>query len=229
MNAIDLAPRPHFRHTGFASAMLACPLIAILRGVTPDEAVPVALALVDAGFRAIEVPLNSPDPLRSIRLMRDAVPADVIVGAGTVLRPEQVAAVADAGGALIVMPHSDQAVVRAAKDAFLACTPGVATPTEAMAAYFNGADALKIFPADTLTPATLKAWRTVIPPDIGLMPVGGVTPHNMGAFLRAGASGFGIGAALYAPGAALTTVAANATSFVRAVHKASEGDWSDPH
>ncbi|RKP47823.1 2-dehydro-3-deoxy-6-phosphogalactonate aldolase [Pararobbsia silviterrae] len=226
MQCIEAGPRAHFRHTGFASAMFACPLIAILRGLTPDEAVPVGTALVNVGFRAIEVPLNSPDPLRSIRLLRDALPADVIVGAGTVLHPGRVKDVADAGGALIVMPHADLEVVRAAKDASLACTPGVATPTEAIAAYFNGADALKLFPADTLSPAVLRAWRAVIPEDIGLMPVGGVTPHNIDAFVNAGASGFGIGGALYTAGTPPTQVSDRAMRFVHAIRKSSASGGS---
>jgi 2-dehydro-3-deoxyphosphogalactonate aldolase len=219
--------RPYFRHMGFAASMLACPLIAILRGITPDEAVAAGHTLVEAGFRAIEVPLNSPDALKSIRLMRDALPADIIVGAGTVLAPQHVKSVADAGGTLIVMPHADLEVVRAAKSASLACTPGVATPTEAIAAYLNGADALKIFPADAITPAVLKAWRTIIPADIGLMPVGGVTPRNMASFIQHGASGFGIGAALYTPGVSIEALAQRATDFVRAIHQASDSDGPD--
>ena len=127
-------------HTGLQTAMAHCGLIAILRGITPAEAVPVAQALYEAGFRLIEVPLNSPDPLASIRAMRDALPADCLVGAGTVLNPDDVARIKDAGGELIVMPHSDLAVVRAAKAAGLASCPGVATPTEAFAALAAGAD-----------------------------------------------------------------------------------------
>ncbi len=137
------------------------PLIAILRGVTPEEVLPIGRALVAAGFAIIEVPLNSPRPLESIALLRQTLGDGVLVGAGTVTTAEAVDAVAAAGGRLIVMPHSDPAVVRAAQAAGLACTPGIATPTEGVAALANGADALKLFPAELLTPAVLKALRSV--------------------------------------------------------------------
>src|SRR5260370_18321915 len=184
-------------HTAFAAAMHTCPLIAILRGLTPDDAASTGRALYQAGFRAIEVPLNSPDPLRSIRTLRDTLPPEVLVGAGTVLLPSQVSEVAAAAGTLILFPHSDPAVIRAAKAAGLACTPGVATPTEAFAAIFNGADALKLFPADRLSPSTVRAWRTVIPSQMRIMPVGGVTPGSVKAFIEAGAGGVGPGGRPY--------------------------------
>ncbi|WP_175104312.1 2-dehydro-3-deoxy-6-phosphogalactonate aldolase [Pararobbsia alpina] len=194
--------------------MHTCPLIAILRGLTPDEAAPIGQALFEAGFRAIEVPLNSPAPLESIRRLRAALPREVLVGAGTVIYPSQVREVADAGGSLIVMPHSDPEVILAAKAAGLACTPGVATATEAFAALFNGADALKLFPAEQLSVATLRAWRTVLPQEMRLMPVGGVTPANLESFVTAGAGGFGLGAALYRPGYNASRVSENANLFV---------------
>jgi 2-dehydro-3-deoxyphosphogalactonate aldolase len=135
------------------------PLVAILRGLVPDEAVATGRAIVEAGFRVLEVPLNSPRPTDSIALLAAALGPDVLVGAGTVMTPAQVDAVADAGGRLIVMPHADTAVIRAAKAAGLLCVPGVATPTEAFAALAAGADGLKLFPAEQAAPAVLKAWR----------------------------------------------------------------------
>lgn len=211
---------PLLPHTRFAAAMHTCPLIAILRGLTPDDAAPTGRALYQAGFRAIEIPLNSPEPLRSIRTLRDTLPPEVLVGAGTVLLPSQVSKVADAGGTLIVMPHSDPAVIRAAKAAGLACTPGVATPTEAFAAIFNGADALKLFPADRLSPSTLRAWRTVIPSQMRIMPVGGVTPGSVKAFIEAGAGGFGLGGSLYQPGFQAELVGENANLFIACLEDA---------
>lgn len=190
------------------------PLIAILRGITPEEAVPVGMALVQAGFAIIEVPLNSPEPLESIRLLSAKFGSEVLVGAGTVLSPGAVTDVARAGGRLIVMPHSDPAVVRAARAAGLACTPGVATPTEGFAALANGADALKLFPAELLGPSVVKAWRSVFPRTTALLPVGGITPDNMGNFVAAGAAGFGLGSALYRAGVSAAEVATRAQRFV---------------
>lgn len=199
-----------------ASAMRQCGLVAILRGVKPDEVVPIGLALSEAGFRTIEVPLNSPEPLASIRALRDALPAEVLIGAGTVIRPEDCAAVAAAGGQIVVMPHSDAAVIRAAKAAGMACAPGVATLTEAYAALAAGADALKLFPAEALAPAALKAWRAVLRPPVALLPVGGITPEGIAAYAAAGASGFGLGSALYKPGDSAAGVARQAAAFVQA-------------
>lgn len=200
----------------FHQALSECGLIAILRGLRPEEAVAIGRALYDTGFRLIEVPLNSPDPLRSIRALRDALPADCLIGAGTVLRPESCPEIAAAGGQLVVMPHSDPAVIRAAQAAGLACAPGVATPTEAFAALAAGADVLKLFPAETLGPAGLKAWRAVLTPPIAIVPVGGITPESIGPYLAAGASGFGLGSALYRPGDTPAQVATQATAFVQA-------------
>ena len=192
------------------------PLIAILRGIAPDEAVPVGLALAEAGFRIIEVPLNSPQPLRSIELLARALGSRCLVGAGTVMSAAQVAAVEQAGGRLIVMPHGDPAVIRAAKSQGLLCAPGVATPTEGFAALAAGADALKLFPAELLSPPVLKALRAVFPGDTLFLPVGGITPQNLAAYAAAGASGFGLGSALYKPGLAVEQVRANARAFVEA-------------
>ncbi|UJW80020.1 2-dehydro-3-deoxy-6-phosphogalactonate aldolase [Hydrogenophaga sp. SL48] len=199
----------------FHQALQQCGLIAILRGLRPEEAVAIGRALYDTGFRLIEVPLNSPDPLASIRALRDALPADCLIGAGTVLRPEQCAEIAAAGGQLVVMPHSDPAVIRAAKAAGLACAPGVATPTEAFAALAAGADVLKMFPAEALGPVGLKAWRAVLTPPIAIVPVGGITPESLGAYAAAGASGFGLGSALYRPGDTAADVAAHAAAFMQ--------------
>lgn len=192
------------------------PLVAILRGITPDEAVPVGLALAEAGFRIVEVPLNSPQPLTSIeRLARELGPR-CLVGAGTVMGAAQVDAVAQAGGRLIVMPHGDPAVIRAAKSHSLYCAPGIATPGEGFAALAAGADALKLFPAELLTPPVLKALRAVFPSEVLFLPVGGITPQNLAAYVAAGASGFGLGSALYKPGATAQQVASRARDFVGA-------------
>ena len=192
------------------------PLVAILRGLTPDESVEIGRVLVDAGFRMLEVPLNSPQPFESIRRMSEALGDEYLVGAGTVLDPANVKKVADAGGRLIVMPHADVAVIRAAKEAGLYCVPGVATPTEAFAALAAGADALKLFPAEQASPAVLKAWRAVLPKDLAVLPVGGISPDNMGPWLAAGAGGFGIGSSLYAPGRPASDVATRARAFADA-------------
>ena len=200
------------------------PLIAILRGVTPAEVVPIGCALVEAGFAIIEVPLNSPEPLASMRRLRDALDDEVLVGAGTVTAASQVREVAEAGGRLIVMPHGDPAVVRAAKHAGLHCIPGIATPTEGFAALANGADALKLFPAELLTPRVLRALRSVFPRETRLLPVGGITPETMGDYVAAGADGFGLGSALYARGDAVETAAAKARHFVAAWRRLHTGE-----
>jgi 2-dehydro-3-deoxyphosphogalactonate aldolase len=195
------------------------PLIAILRGVTPDEVVPIAEALVAAGFAIIEVPLNSPSPLDSIRRLHDAFGDDVLLGAGTVMSPTQVGDVADAGGRLIVMPHSDADVIRSAKEARMVCIPGIATATEGFAAIANGADGLKLFPAELLTPKVLGAFRSVFPEATRFFPVGGITPGTMGEYVAAGATGFGLGSALYRRGDSAEQVAVSARAFVDAWQK----------
>jgi len=192
------------------------PLIAILRGITPEQVLPVGVALFEAGFRIIEVPLNSPQPLQSIGMLARELGDPCLIGAGTVMSAAQVADVADAGGRLIVMPHCDAAVVRAAKSRGLLCAPGIATPTEGFAALAAGADALKLFPAELLTPAVLKALRAVFAPEVLFVPVGGITPQNLAAYATAGASGFGLGSALYKPGMSAAQVKVNAMAFVRA-------------
>jgi 2-dehydro-3-deoxyphosphogalactonate aldolase len=199
-----------------AAAMGRLPLVAILRGVRPEEAAGIGMALVAAGFAIIEVPLNSPRPMDGIRAMAQAVGDRALVGAGTVLRAEQVGAVAEAGGRLIVMPHSDTAVISAAKAAGLACVPGFATPTEAFSALVAGADALKLFPAEANPPPVLKALRAVIPAEVPILPVGGITPEAMAGYVRAGANGFGLGSALYRPGMTAAEVGERAGRFVAA-------------
>lgn len=202
--------------TAFQSALRSTGLIAILRGVRPTEVEAIGAALYESGFRIIEVPLNSPEPLASINALRRSLPADCLIGAGTVLQVAQVQQVKDAGGELIVMPHSDGAVIRAARAAGLASAPGVATVTEAFAALDAGASALKMFPAEQLGPTVVKAWRAVISRDVALAPVGGITPAGMAVFHQAGASGFGLGSALYTPGLAADEVRQRAQAFTSA-------------
>ena len=192
------------------------PLVAILRGVTPEEIVPIGRALVDAGFAIIEVPLNSPRPLESIARLNEVVGYDTLVGAGTVMSALQVRQVADAGGRLIVMPHGDVEVIRRAKALDLVCTPGVFTPTEAFAALKAGADALKLFPAEAMPPAIVKAWRAVLPPGTLLIPVGGIKPESMKAYVEASANGFGLGSALFSPQMSAAEVGRNARAFADA-------------
>jgi 2-dehydro-3-deoxyphosphogalactonate aldolase len=192
------------------------PLVAILRGVTPDEADSIAAVIVEAGFGAIEVPLNSPDPFASIELIARLFGDRVLVGAGTVLEPSQVDEVAAAGARLVVAPNADAAVIGHAAKLGLVAVPGVATMTEAFAALKAGAAGLKLFPGEALGPDVVKAWRAVLPKETQLYPVGGVTPERMAPYRRAGASGFGIGSALYKPGASVDEVRRSAAMFVKA-------------
>jgi 2-dehydro-3-deoxyphosphogalactonate aldolase len=200
----------------FVEAMARLPLVAILRGISPAEAPAILRALIAQGFLLIEAPLNSPEPYESIRAMRAIAPPEALVGAGTVRTPAEVEAVAKAGGDLIVMPHADTAVIAAAKAHGLVALPGVATPTEAFAALGAGADGLKAFPAEMITPGIVKAWRAVIPADVPILPLGGITPDNMAPYLAAGANGFGLGSALYRPGDSAARVAEKAAAFVAA-------------
>jgi len=189
-------------------------LVAILRGLPSCEAAVVGHALYEAGIRIIEVPLNSPKPLDSIGILRAVLPVDCLIGAGTVLSPSQVGQVKAAGGQVIVMPHCDPQVLRAAKAAGMYLIPGVATPSEAFAALAEGADALKLFPAEQIGPAAIKAWRAVLPAATALLPVGGITPDNMVSYLEAGATGFGLGSALYTPGLEAAEVGRRAREFI---------------
>ena len=192
------------------------PLIAILRGVTPDEADSVAAAVVEAGFGAIEIPLNSPDPLVSIEIVARLFGDKVLVGAGTVLEAHEVDEVAKAGARLVVAPNADHAVIERAAKLGLIALPGVATPTEAFAALKAGASGLKLFPGEAIPPGVVRAWRAVLPKAVPLYPVGGVTPERICAYRRAGANGFGVGSALYKPGSTIDEVARAAQAFVRA-------------
>lgn len=203
--------------TSLDAALDQCPLIAILRGITPGEAVAVGEALFEAGFRVIEVPLNSPQPIDSIGRLAERFGTRAVIGAGTVMTARDVAQVASAGGRLIVMPHADLAVVRAAKSRGLSCAPGVATPTEAFAALAAGADALKLFPAEMIGPPVVKALRAVLPPRTRLIPVGGISAANIAAYRAAGANAFGIGSSLYAPGKAAEAVGAEARRLLAAI------------
>ncbi len=192
------------------------PLVAVLRGITPDEIPAVAEALHAEGFRILEVPLNSPRPFESIGHLARALGDRCLVGAGTVLDVGDVARVRDAGGRLIVMPHADVAIVREAKRLQMICLPGVATPTEAFAALAAGADGLKMFPAEAMVPAALRAWRAVLPAGTLVFAVGGIRPDNMGPWWAEGAAGFGTGSNLYKPGADPARVRAGAAAYAAA-------------
>ncbi len=203
--------------SAFDTAFARCPLIAILRGLTPDEAVPVGEALIGAGFTLIEVPLNSPDPLESISRLARVAGDRAVIGAGTVLTEQDVEAVATAGGTMIISPNANPQVITASAARGLVSLPGIMTPTEAFAALASGATALKLFPAEGSSPTVLKAMRAVLPRSLRVLPVGGVTPDNMAAWRAAGADGFGIGSTLFRPGFTPDEVAARATGFIAAL------------
>ena len=200
--------------TAFDAAFADLPLIAILRGVRPDEVEAVGTALVDAGFTILEVPLNSPEPFDGIARLAKAVAGRAVVGAGTVLRVEDVARVEAAGGTLIISPNANTAVIAEAAGRGLVSLPGIATPTEAFAALDAGASALKLFPAEAASPVVLKAMRAVLPKTTRILPVGGITPTTMAPWLQVGAAGFGLGGALYAAGMSADEVGARAADFV---------------
>ena len=199
-----------------AEALAALPLIAILRGVEPEEAVEVATILYEAGFRIVEVPLNSPSPFVSIERIARRFEGRLVAGAGTVLQVSEVAQVAQARGGLVVSPNFDVEVLRATKEEGLISIPGVATPSEAFAAIAAGADAIKLFPAEMITPLVVRSLRAVLPKAVKLIPVGGITPSNTKAYRDAGADGFGIGSALFKPGRTLAEIADAAQAFVAA-------------
>lgn len=193
------------------------PLIAILRGIKPDEAPGIGAVLVESGFCIIEVPLNSPEPYASITALSKRFGDKVLIGAGTVTRLEDVAKVADAGGRIVVMPHADERIVEAAARRKLYAVPGFSTPTEAFRMIEAGADGLKLFPAEANPPKVLKALRAVLPAEMPVLPVGGIRPDNMKDFWEAGAAGFGLGSSLYKPGDKPAAVAQSAAEFRKAL------------
>jgi len=197
----------------------ACPLIAIVRGVAPDEVEAITDAIFDAGIRIIEVPMNSPEPLESIRRLAAHFGDRALIGAGTVLDAQQVSNVRSAGGHLIVSPSTKRDVIAAAASAGMISCPGYFTPTEAFEAIDAGATALKLFPADGGSPAMLKALRAVLPSDLPILVVGGITPETMRPWLDAGANGFGLGGALYRAGQSAEVTAAKARAFVEALER----------
>lgn len=201
----------------FLASLRACPLVAIIRGVKPDEAAAIGEALVEAGIRIVEVPLNSPDPFASIAILARAIGSEAMVGAGTVLDPADVARVAEAGGELVVSPDTNPAVIAATAAAGLASAPGFFTPSEAFRAIAAGATALKLFPAEGASPAVLKAQLAVIPPHVPVLAVGGITPQTMADWRKAGAAGFGLGSGLYAPGRTPDEVGKRARDYVAAL------------
>ena len=209
--------------TLFDAAMAELPLVAILRGITPDEAAPIGDVLAEAGFRFIEVPLTSPDAFGSIALMVERLSSDIIVGAGTVRQIDDRDRLVDVGGRLMVTPHADTRLIRAAVNRNLITLPGVATPTEAFAALDAGADGLKLFPSEMLPPSVVNAFRTVVGPDVRLCSTGGIEPSDLGRYLAAGANGFGLGGALYRPGSTANEVEANARAFVTSWQAARRG------
>ena len=199
----------------FATHFQTLPLVAILRGLTPGEAPAIGEALIESGFGLIEVPLNSPQALDSIAQLASLF-AQALVGAGTVLTAGQVREVHAAGGELIVSPNFDADVVGEAVRLGMVCLPGIATPTEAFAALHAGAHGLKLFPAESASPAVVKAMLAVLPAGTLLVPVGGISPANMRPWLAAGAHGFGLGSALYKPGKSAAAVRLDAAAFVAA-------------
>jgi len=197
----------------FARWLEPLPLIAILRGVKPGEILDIAKVLVDVGFRIIEVPLNSPEPLSSIEKLSDKFGKQILTGAGTVLNSGSVHDVKAAGGQLVVMPHADADVVQTARSMGMYALPGFATPTEAFQMLAAGANALKLFPAEAAPPAVLKAIGTVLPHGTTVIPVGGITPDKLSIYWKAGARGFGLGSALYQAGMSASQVSENAMRF----------------
>ena len=203
--------------TAFFSAIEKHPLIAILRGIKPTEVVDVAEILIEKDFKIIEIPLNSPDPIRSIELLTHYFENHAIIGAGTVVDEASIRSIAEAGAKLVVMPNGNGIVVKAAKDRGLIAIPGIATPSEAFAMIEAGADALKLFPAEGIPPSVLRAMKAVLPSTVPILPVGGITPEKMNDYLKAGAIGFGLGSALYKPGMTLRDIRKNAEAFNQAL------------
>lgn len=209
--------------TRLTQALAACPLVAILRGIRPDEAVAVGEALVDCGFQIIEIPLNSPQPFDSIARMVEALPGNIVIGAGTVLTTNDVDRLVAAGGQLMVSPNVDPEVIGAAHRAGVACLPGFVTPTEAFGALQAGATGLKLFPAESFGPGYLKALKAVLPADVPVLPVGGIGAGNMAPWVEVGAAGFGTGSGLFRPGMTVDEVCAQAQAYVAGVKFAGLG------
>ena len=195
------------------------PLVAILRGITLAESLDVVACLFEAGIRIVEVPLNSPDPLHSINLIAEKFSAQMLVGAGTVLNTEQVKNVAAAGGRLIVSPNTNEGVIQSATALGMICIPGAATPSEVFTALEAGANGVKVFPAEMLSPTIIKSWRSVLPTSSIILPVGGISTDNMRDYWQAGANGFGIGGSLFQPGKSIEAISASAQEFVLAVNQ----------
>jgi 2-dehydro-3-deoxyphosphogalactonate aldolase len=203
-------------------------VIGILRGLRPDQAEPVGSLLYEAGFRVLEVPLNSPEPLESIARLRRTLPADCAVGAGTVMTRDDVLRVRDAGGDLIVSPNTDPEVVAATVEAGMASYPGAATPTEALVGIASGCTGVKVFPASQVGSAGVRAWRDVLPQGTELLPVGGVRLPDLTSWLAAGCTGFGFGSALFRPGLTLDQLHANAAQILAAYGAAMSATGSTP-
>ncbi|MFT4927601.1 MAG: 2-dehydro-3-deoxyphosphogalactonate aldolase [Phenylobacterium sp.] len=203
-----------------------CPLIAILRGITPDNCLAVAEVILAAGFTTLEVPLNSPDPLRSIQLLNERYGQQALIGAGTVTQLEQVAQVQEAGGALIFSPNCNIDIIKASKALGLVSIPGCATPSEAFAALDAGADVLKLFPAEMLPPKVIKAFMAVLPKHTPMLAVGGIDSSNMAAYLSAGCVGFGLGGALFTPSKSIEEINTSARALIQAYTLAIKGEQS---
>jgi 2-dehydro-3-deoxyphosphogalactonate aldolase len=201
-------------------ALETCGIVAILRGVTPDEVVAVSQTLYDAGIRVVEVPLNSPEPFTSIEKLSKAFADKMVAGAGTVLSVQDVNLLKAHGGQISVSPDCNEATISRAVELGMVPLPGVFTPTEAFAAIRAGAKHLKLFPAEVASPATIKAWKAVLPKHVKIYAVGGVTPDNMGDWLAAGASGFGIGSSIFKPGISMAKISESAHSLVSAWKRA---------
>jgi len=191
------------------------PLIAILRGIRPEECIDIGCELFEIGFRIIEIPLNSPDAFKSIEKLVLKLKDKALIGAGTITNIKQLQLLSDVGGKLAVMPHTDLKIIRKAKMLNFVCFPGVASPSEALAALNSGADGLKVFPAELITPKVLKSWKAILPEKTMLFPVGGIIPESMESYILAGATGFGLGSALYRPGQSVLDVGLMGKIFIK--------------
>jgi 2-dehydro-3-deoxyphosphogalactonate aldolase len=191
------------------------PLIAILRGIRPEESIDIGCELFEIGFRIIEIPLNSPDAFKSIEKLVLKLKDKALIGAGTITNIKQLQLLSDVGGKLAVMPHTDLKLIRKAKILNFVCFPGVASPSEALAALNSGADGLKVFPAELITPKVLKSWKAILPEKTMLFPVGGIIPESMESYILAGATGFGLGSALYRPGQSVLDVGLMGKIFIK--------------